>query len=129
MRDRTSTSNGMAKENEDELFTLPLLSRVTRSVSTPGEAEEIIKARLKVLGMTFQEYVASLIAYDCWAEKPHLLTGEQCRGHRNDKQAREEERRMWAEIGADFGKVDKADKPGSYFAHRAAEIMRQKLDG
>jgi len=36
---------------------------------------------------------------------------------------------MWAEIAADFGKTDKADKPGSYFAHRAAEIMRKKLEG
>jgi hypothetical protein len=102
--------------------------RITRSVSTPGEAEPIIRARLKALGMTYQEYVASLVAYDCWAEKPHLLTGEECRGHRNDKEAREKEVRMWAEIAADFGKTDKDTKPGSYFAHRAAEIMRRKLE-
>ena len=115
-------------ENEGDLFTGAPLTRVTRSVSTPGEAEEIILKRIRDLGMTFQEYVASLIAYDCWAEKPHLLTGDSSKGHRNDKAAREEEIRMWAEIRADFGVEDKAVKPGSYFAHRAAEIMRRKLE-
>jgi len=38
------------------------------------------------------KYVSSSISFDCWAEKPHLLTGEGCRGDR------EEEIRLWAEI-------------------------------
>ena len=114
----------MENESEQELFTGPSLQRVIRSVSTPGEAEDVIQQRLKALGMTFQEYVASLIAYDCWAEKPHHFTGDVCKGHRRGKRAREDESRLWREIIADFGK---ADKVGSFFEHRVAELVLRRL--
>jgi hypothetical protein len=100
-------------------------ARTKRVVTTPGEAEGIIQARLRALGMTFQEYVASLIAYDCWAEKPHLLTGDVCIGNKHSKDARERELRLWREIAADFGKPEKT---GSFFSHRVAEAVRKVLE-
>lgn len=92
------------------------LSRVKRTVSTPGEAEEVLQKRLKALGMTFQEYVNSLISYDCWAEKPHALTGDAV------SRTKEDEQRLWAEIASDYGKPNKT---GSYFEHRAKEFVRR----
>ena len=120
---RRGNHNAMAKEYEGDLFT-GRLKRITRSVSTPGEAEDIIQARLKLLGMTFQEYVASLITYDCWAEKPHALTGDICKGHLSAKEAQDNERRLWAEIRKSRGLPDKT---GSYFGHVVAEFVRKKL--
>ncbi len=101
------------------------LKRITRSVSTPGEAEAVIQDRLAKLGMTFQEYVASLIAYDCWAEKPHLLTGDACKGHRRGKAAREHEARLWREIVGFYGKPKKT---GSFFAHEVARTVAKMVD-
>jgi hypothetical protein len=94
------------------------LKREKRSVSYPGEAQEIVQKRLEQLGMTFQEYVASLITYDCWAEKPHLFTGDACKGTKADEQ------RLWAEIVRDFGKPNKT---GSFFEHRVAELVLAKF--
>jgi len=94
------------------------LKRVKRTVSTPGEGEEKIQARLALLNMTFQQYVNSLVTYDCWAEKPHTLTGEACR------LGGAEEQRLWAEVNRDFGKKDKT---GSYFEHRVAELVLAKI--
>ncbi len=119
------SDNRVPKENEGHLFTGAELSRITRSVSTPGEAEKIIQARLKTLGMTFQEYVASLISYDCWAEKPHALTGDACKGHKSQKVARKAEAQLWKEIITDFGKPDKT---GSFFNHRVTDFVRKKLE-
>lgn len=96
----------------------PLLKRTKRTVTTPGEAEEILQKRLAALGMSFQQYVASLIAYDCWAEKPHALTGQACTGSRSDEQ------RLWLEVIRDFGKPDKT---GGFFEHRLEELLRERL--
>jgi hypothetical protein len=96
----------------------PLLKRSKRTVTTPGEAEEILRKRLDALGMTFQQYVASLIAYDCWAEKPHALTGQACTGSRAD------EHLLWQEVIRDFGKPDKT---GGFFEHRLEELLRERL--
>src|SRR4051812_33448321 len=115
---RENTHNAMSDSFSPDLFTDAPLKRMKRVVTTPGEAEGVLRARLKSLDMTFQEYVASLIAYDCWAEKPHILTGDAVRGHKHGKDARENELRLWREIAADFGK---REKTGSYFAHRVAE--------
>lgn len=96
----------------------PLLKRTKRTVTTPGEAEGILRARLDALGMTFQQYVVSLIAYDCWAEKPHALTGQACTGGRADEQ------RLWLEVIRDFGKPEKT---GGFFEHRLEELLRERL--
>ena len=94
------------------------LSRTKRSVTTPAEADEIIQKRLAQLGMTFQQYVDSLISYDLWAEKPHLFTGDACRGKRPEQE------RLWSEVISDFGK---SEKTGSYFEHRVAELVLAKF--
>lgn len=119
-------NNGPRKEFAPKLFTDSRLKRITRSVSTPGEAEDIIQGRLKALGLTFQEYVASLIAYDCYAEKPHLLTGDMCKGHAAGKQGRDKERRLWEEIRREMGNPNKT---GSFFGHVIAELVRKKMEG
>lgn len=119
-------NNTPQKEFASDLFTNVKLKRVTRSVSTPGEAEDIIQGRLRALGLTFQEYVASLIAYDCYAEKPHLLTGDLCKGHAAGKEGRDNERRLWAEIRREMGN---ANKTGSFFGHVIAELVRKKMEG
>jgi hypothetical protein len=98
-----------------------LFKKIKRTVSTPGEAEEMIQKRLEQLSQyyeSFQDYVNSLIAYDCWAEKDHALTGQAfspgCR--------KTELPKLWTEIIRDFGKPDKT---GSYFAHRAEEFVQE----
>jgi hypothetical protein len=96
----------------------PLLKRTKRTVTTPGEAEEILQQRMQALGMTFQQYVASLIAYDCWAEKPHALTGQACTAGRADEQL------LWQEVIRDFGKPNKT---GGFFEHRLEELLRERL--
>lgn len=99
---------------------MPALVRTKRSVTTPAIADPVILKRLQQLGMTFQQYINSLIAYDCWAEKPHLLTGQACTG------TREDEAKLWSEVVADFGKPDKT---GSYFEHRVARLVIERLRG
>lgn len=118
LRGLTTSSNDPQDSKLPELFTMALLKRVKRTVTTPGEAEEILQRRLATLGMTFQEYVASLISYDCWAEKPHMLTGDACKGSKAG------EERLWQEIIRDFGKTPKT---GSYFEHRVAELVLAKF--
>lgn len=94
------------------------LVRTKHTVTTPAVANDLIKKRLKALGMTFQEYVNSLIAYDCWAERPHILTGDACTGSKRD------EERLWIEVVSDFGKPDKA---GSFFEHRARDFVQKRV--
>ncbi len=96
----------------------PLLKRIKRTVTTPGEAEAILHQRLQALGMTFQQYVASLIAYDCWAEKAHALTGQACTAGRSDEQL------LWLEVIRDFGKPNKT---GGFFEHRLEELLHERL--
>jgi hypothetical protein len=101
---------------------MALLKRIKRTATTPGEAEPVIQARLKKLGMTWQQYVSSLVAYDCWAEKEHLLTGESIRD------GRDSEEHLWREIVADFGQPNKT---GGFFEHRLEELLarlRQRPD-
>lgn len=96
---------------------MPTYSRSKHTISVPSIADDTIERRIEALGMSFTEYVASLIAYDCWAEKPHILTGQACTGEKED------EERLWREIIADAGKPDKT---GSYFEHRAREFFDKK---
>lgn len=114
----------MENESDGKLFT-SALKRVVRSVSTPGEAEAMIQDRLAKLGMTFQEYVTSLIAFDCWAEKPHALTGDAAKGHRRGKESREQEMRLWRELIRDYGKPNKT---GSFFAHALGRAVAKIVD-
>lgn len=93
------------------------LKRLKRPFTIPAEAAPLIERRMASLGMTWGQYVSSLISYDCWAEKPHLLTGDSIRA------GRAEEQRLWEEIIADEGKPDKT---GSFFEHRAAEFVLSK---
>jgi hypothetical protein len=97
-----------------------LFKKIKHTVSTPGEAEEMIQKRLEQLksyyGGNFQDYVNSLIAYDCWAEKDHLLTGPAFK-------KKDERTALWKEIIRDFGKPNKT---GSYFEHRLDEIFAER---
>lgn len=91
------------------------LVRTKRSVTTPAIADGIIERRWEALGFeNFSEYVNSLVAYDCWAEKAHVLTGDACSGERINEEI------LWREIIADEGKPDKV---GSFFAHRVKEFL------
>jgi hypothetical protein len=101
-----------------ELFTSPLKRRV-RKFSIPGEAEDILVDRLKKLCWAYaneREYVESLIAYDLWAEKDHLLTGPAF-------QSRADRALLWSEIIRDYGKPNKT---GSFFEHRLEEFITQR---
>lgn len=99
------------------------LSRFKFTVSLPGEAEKEFYERLDQLaayyGKNRQSYIESLIAYDMWAQKDHLLTGPCFQ----DTHRRDELPRMWAEILRDF---NKPEKTGSWFEHRLAEINAQR---
>jgi hypothetical protein len=102
-----------------ELFTLPRLKRCVRKFSIPGEAERILVDRLKRLRWAYvneREYIESLIAYDLWAEKEHLLTGPAF-------QSREDRSKLWEEIIRDYGKPDKT---GSFFEHRLDEVAKER---
>lgn len=96
------------------------LKRTKRHVSTPGELDEILADRLRKLGCypSFNDYVNSLVLYDLWAEKDHLLTGPAFMKHR-----REELPALIAEVARDYGKPNKT---GSYFEHRLEEITRER---
>jgi hypothetical protein len=101
-----------------ELFT-GRLKRWVRKFSVPGEAEEIVADRLKKLSWAYaneREYVESLIAYDLWAEKDHLLTGPAF-------QSRADRALLWSEIIRDYGKPNKT---GSFFEHRLEEFMTER---
>lgn len=97
-----------------------LFKKDKHTVSTPGEAREMIESRLKQLakyyGDSFQKYTNSLIAYDCWAEKDHLLTGP---AFVHDEQTAA----LWMEVIRDFGKKNKT---GSWFEHRLQEIFAER---
>lgn len=94
------------------------LTRTKQNVSTPGELDPIIADRMRKLHFaSFNEYVNSLVLYDCWAEKPHLLTGPAF-AHR-----REELPALVAEVVRDYGKPDKT---GGFFEHRLEEFVRQQ---
>jgi hypothetical protein len=95
------------------------LKRCVRKFSVPGEAEDILIARLKRLRWAYvneREYVESLIAYNLWAEKEHLLTGPAF-------QSREDRSKLWEEIIRDYGKQNKT---GSFFEHRLEEFAKQR---
>ena len=93
-----------------------LKKRTKRNVSTFGELDEIITHRLRTLGVyaSFNDYVNSLVLYDLWAEKPHLLTGPAFTKHR-----REELPALIEEVVRDYGKPNKT---GSFFEHRLQEL-------
>jgi hypothetical protein len=95
------------------------LKRTKRNVSTPGELDRIIADRMRRLHFaSFNEYANSLVLYDCWAEKPHALTGPSFQHRREELPA------LVAEIVRDYGK---RNKTGSFFEHRLEEIVRQRV--
>jgi hypothetical protein len=89
----------------------PQLNRVKATVSYPGEAREIVADRMRKLGFEkFTDYVVSLIAYDLWAERKHLYTGQAAAA------GGAEEWDLWREIVRDYG-LPPEEKTGSYFEH------------
>ncbi len=89
----------------------PLLTRVKAAVSYPGEAREIIAHRMRKLNFEkFTDYVVSLIAYDLWAERNHLYTGQAAAA------GGAEEWDLWREIVRDYG-LPPEQKTGCYFEH------------
>jgi hypothetical protein len=94
--------------------------RTKRNVSTPGELDELVSDRLRQLHFygSFNDYVNSLVLYDLWAEKPHLLTGPVFANHR-----KEELPALIGEVIRDYGKPNKT---GSFFEHRIEEFVKQK---
>ncbi len=94
-----------------DLPSRPLLTRVKATVSYPGEAREIVAHRMRKLGFEkFTDYVVSLIAYDLWAERNHLYTGQAAAA------GGAEEWNLWREIVRDYG-LPPEQKTGSYFEH------------
>ena len=96
------------------------LKRTKQHVTTPGELDDLLAARLKQLGCyaSVNEYVNSLILYDCWAEKPHLLTGPVFARRREQLPA------LVAEVVRDYGKPGKT---GSFFEHRIEEVIIERV--
>lgn len=88
-------------------------AHIRRKVSStvPEEAIPVIEAMRAKLKMTMAQLIDSLLAYACWCEKEHHLTGQAVIA------GGAQERAMWAEIVRDFGKPGKT---GSYFEHAAA---------
>lgn len=95
-----------------------LKRRVIR-FSIPGEASDIFDHyvhRLRHFYANEREYCESVVAYSLWCERDHHLTGPSFR-------SREDRRKLWQEVIADYGKPKKA---GSYFEHRMEELVREK---
>lgn len=119
IRDLTEMQKRKPGPKSSELFTLPRLKRRVRKYSIPGEAERILKDRLARLRWAYaneREYIESLIAYDLWAEKEHLLTGPAF-------QSRADRFKLWEEIIRDYGKPNKT---GSFFEHRLEEFAEER---
>lgn len=100
-----------------------IYKRIKFTVSLPGEVAQRFEDRRRELdryyGDNKQSYIESLIAYDMWAQKDHLLTGPCFQESRR----RDELPRMWAEILRDYGKPGKT---GSWFEHRLEELRPVK---
>lgn len=71
-----SPGPGENQQSYSQLPVKPLLERNKRSVTYPGEVEPDIQARLKELGITFQEWLESLMAYDIMVSGKHRMTGD-----------------------------------------------------
>lgn len=97
----------------------PAKKRAKFTISFPAEALDLIHEERRKRKMSMSEFVNSLVAYQCWCEREHHLTGQAVR------EGGPAEVGMWKEIRADRGKEKKT---GTFFAHRAAEVVAQKLD-
>ena len=84
-----------------ELPPNPSLCRKKFTVSYPGEIDEEIQQRLATLGMTAQQYIESLIAFDLMLEKGHAITGSPVIAGRASAW------RLWQEVIAEFGNPKK----------------------
>lgn len=119
-----SPKKPVGESREGELFTDTEgkrggQSRYKIQSSIPGEAKPVFEAMRRRLKMTMAEFINSAIAYACWSEKEHTMTGEAVR------EGGEAEEKMWAEIVRDFGKQGKT---GSFFQHALDREMQRLLD-
>lgn len=119
LKHRDATHKPMQDSTEPKLSTKSVNKRRKFTVSFPEEAVPIIQEERKRLKMSMSQFVNSLVAYQCWCEKRHHLTGDAA------QEGGAAELAMWKEIIADRGKEKKT---GSYFAHAAAEIVLKNLD-
>lgn len=118
----------MADSTDPELFTTqevrqlpkrkPRLKRVKITFTIPGEAASVVHAERRKRKMSMSELLNSLLAYQCWSEKEHALTGDAVK-------SRDGEQLLWEEINRDYGKPNKT---GSYFAHRVARAVAKLID-
>lgn len=94
------------------------LKRFKTNVSFPGEAMPAIHALRRKWKMTLPQFINTLVAYGCWAERDPHLTGPPVLDGGASEQA------MWEEIIKDAGKEKKT---GSFFAHRVEEVIKQRF--
>lgn len=69
-----SPERGESGPSYSQLPGKPRLQRVKRSITHPGEVEDDIEERLKELGLTFQEWIEDLMAFDLMVSGKHQHT-------------------------------------------------------
>lgn len=95
------------------------LKRARHTVNVPGEIEALMqKRKTEEKYRSVSDYFVSLLVFDIYARRKHVLTAQLM------NEPREIQDKVFEELRESFDKPDA--KPGSWFEHRIDELLNER---